>query len=89
MSGIFTPDPNRSAEARIMFELGYIKAQTTQILAQTSTPKPKAGFWGWLDRLQSRLGFLATAYRTFRLVPWGLLFLAAVAAWKFVLRLFA
>ena len=91
MSGIFSPDPSRSGEARIMFELGYIKATCNQILATVSArpQEPESAFWAWWARAQLRLGFIGTAYKAFRMVPWGLIFLALVAIWKFLLRLIA
>lgn len=80
------------------FERGYQRAQLVQLqqtcnqiltLLSSKPASAPSDFWGWWARVQLRLGFIGTVYRTFRMIPWGLIFLAIVAIWKAALKFFA
>ena len=95
MRGIFTPDPNRSAEARMMFELGYIKRTVVEIRehqtrTQVSAEKPTF-LSDFLADIKERLEFLAAVGRfslavlkVLRMVPWGVLAPFGAIAWAYL-----
>lgn len=69
----------------VMFRLGSIDAKLTTLLqsktcsSQTDTDTRK------LKKLRQVIGLIVDLYKATRLVPWGLIALGIVTAWKYAL----
>ena len=50
-------------------------------LSTKASPAENASLW---SEIKEYLSFFALLYRAFRMVPWGLVFLAGVSVWKFL-----
>ena len=81
---------NRSELAQVMFKLGYLESTCDQILARvapspTDAPTEAKSLWAELwAKTKEYLSSFVLLYRAFRMVPWGLVFLAGVSTWKFL-----
>lgn len=91
MSGPPSPDLNALLYQMAVGQ-GQIIASLARIEAAIAKQPEAETDWGTLvkaGRLIARAAsWTVRAYRALRMVPWGVIFLMAVAAWKFVLGFF-